>query len=89
MVVLTPARVIRQVRDTYREQTTQGMHADLVFRFIEVQALLLSPICPHVAEKIWQLIGKVWSRVSHSLMGAGRRTWSQWSYVQFCGIEQR
>ena len=35
------------------------MHAELVFRFIEVQALLLSPICPHVADKIWQLIGKV------------------------------
>ena len=53
------AALCPQVRDTYREQTTEGMHADLVFRFIEVQALLLSPICPHVAEKIWQLIGKV------------------------------
>ncbi|XP_043220831.1 leucine--tRNA ligase, cytoplasmic-like [Amphibalanus amphitrite] len=49
---------LQLVRDTYREQTTEGMHVDLVFRFIEVQALLLSPICPHVAEKIWQLIGK-------------------------------
>ncbi|XP_037070028.1 leucine--tRNA ligase, cytoplasmic-like isoform X2 [Pollicipes pollicipes] len=49
---------LQLVRDTYREQSTHGMHGELVFRFIEVQALLLSPICPHVAEKIWQLIGK-------------------------------
>ena len=64
---------LRQVRDTYREQTTQGMHVDLVFRFIEVQAILLSPICPHVAEKIWQLIGKVGygGRVGTNGSGAG------------------
>jgi len=49
---------LQLIRDTYREQSTCGMHADLVFRFIEVQALLLAPICPHVAERIWQLIGK-------------------------------
>ena len=61
--------LFRQVRDTYREQTTRGMHVELVFRFIEVQALLLSPICPHVAEKIWQLIGKVRSPVSYCVKG--------------------
>lgn len=34
------------------------MRDDLVFRFIEVQALILSPICPHIGEQIWQIIGK-------------------------------
>lgn len=29
------------------------MHVDLVFEYIRRQALLLSPICPHVAEHIW------------------------------------
>lgn len=29
------------------------MHVDLVFEYISRQALLLSPICPHVSEHIW------------------------------------
>lgn len=42
-------------RDSYRDATAQegGMHIDLVLRFIEVQALLLTPIAPHVAEHLW------------------------------------
>jgi leucyl-tRNA synthetase len=35
------------------------MHCDLVFQFIEYQLLILSPICPHITEHIWQLLGKV------------------------------
>jgi len=46
-------------RDKYRELEPAGMHSDLVFQFIECQALILSPICPHITEHIWQLIGKV------------------------------
>jgi leucyl-tRNA synthetase len=50
-------------RDKYRELTLkEGMHRDLVLRFIKVQALLLSPVCPHVAEHVWELLGEV----SHS-----------------------
>ena len=50
---------LQSVRDKYRELCLDGMHADLVVRFIEVQAILLAPICPHVAEKVWELLGKV------------------------------
>lgn len=32
------------------------MHSDLVLRFIRVQALLLTPIAPHVAEHMWSTI---------------------------------
>jgi leucyl-tRNA synthetase len=47
-------------RDKYRELTlTEGMNKDLVVRFIEVQAVLLFPVCPHVAEHVWELLGKV------------------------------
>ena len=46
-------------RDKYRELEPTGMHSDLVFQFIENQALILSPICPHITEHIWRLIGKV------------------------------
>lgn len=47
-------------RDKYRELTSnEGMHLDLVLKFIEIQALLMSPICPHVAEHIWILLEKV------------------------------
>ncbi|KAK3795418.1 hypothetical protein RRG08_031765 [Elysia crispata] len=42
----------------YREAEPRGMHHDLVFRFIEIQVLLISPICPHMAEYIWGLLGK-------------------------------
>lgn len=36
-----------------------GMNWQLVERFIEVQALLISPICPHITEYMWTLLGKV------------------------------
>ncbi|KAL0260543.1 cytosolic leucyl tRNA synthetase [Diplodia seriata] len=43
-------------RDFYREVTKAagiGMHADLAKRFIELQALLLTPVAPHWAEYMW------------------------------------
>ena len=46
-------------RDKYREVEMQGMHRDLVLRFIEVQALLMAPICPHMAEHLWGILNKV------------------------------
>ncbi|KAM9312433.1 leucine--tRNA ligase, cytoplasmic isoform 2-T2 [Gastrophryne carolinensis] len=52
-------------KDKYRELAIEGMHQDLVFRFIETQTLLLAPICPHVGEYVWSLLGK-----SDSLMNA-------------------
>ncbi|PAV80153.1 hypothetical protein WR25_19942 [Diploscapter pachys] len=45
----------------YREMCgglDSNLHEQLVFRFLETQALILSPICPHVTEQIWKLIGK-------------------------------
>ncbi|XP_048523104.1 leucine--tRNA ligase, cytoplasmic [Dendroctonus ponderosae] len=50
---------LQAARDKYRELSLlDNMQVDLVLRFIEVQALTLSPICPHVAEKVWELLGK-------------------------------
>ena len=41
----------------YRELCgAEGMKLDLVERFIKWQAIALSPICPHVAEHIWDLL---------------------------------
>ncbi|CCG83009.1 Putative leucyl-tRNA synthetase, cytoplasmic [Taphrina deformans PYCC 5710] len=41
-------------RDWYREIVgTEGMHVDLVFRWIECQALLITPYAPHIAEHVW------------------------------------
>ncbi|KAM8835839.1 leucine--tRNA ligase, cytoplasmic [Synchiropus picturatus] len=54
-------------KDKYRELAIEGMHRDLVFQFIERQTLLLAPICPHLCEYTWGLLGK-----THSLMKA---TW--------------
>jgi leucyl-tRNA synthetase len=42
-------------RDLYRDATADvGMHADLVERFISVQALLAAPIAPHFSEYLWK-----------------------------------
>lgn len=46
------------MKDKYRELAIDGMHRDLVFQFIEIQTLLLAPICPHLCEHIWSLLGK-------------------------------
>ena len=46
-------------KDKYRELAMEGMHRDLVFQFIERQTLLLAPICPHLCEYTWGLLGKV------------------------------
>jgi len=46
-------------RDKYRELCGEmGMSRSLVLRYLEVQAIMLSPICPHVCEHIWSLLGK-------------------------------
>lgn len=48
---------LQLARDKYRELCgAAGMHVDLVFEYIRRQALLISPICPHVAEHIWTLL---------------------------------
>ncbi len=52
-------------RDLYREitgATGVGMHRDLVLKYIELQALLLTPITPHWAEYIWlEVLKKVFT----------------------------
>lgn len=58
-------------RDKYREVETKGMHRDLVFRFIEAQLIILSPICSHITEHIWGLIGKKGLLVNASWPEAG------------------
>nr|XP_019594675.1 PREDICTED: leucine--tRNA ligase, cytoplasmic [Rhinolophus sinicus] len=58
-------------KDKYRELAIEGMHRDLVFRFIEVQTLLLAPFCPHLCEHIWTLLGKPGSIMTASWPVAG------------------
>uniref|UniRef100_A0AAY4AR72 leucine--tRNA ligase n=1 Tax=Denticeps clupeoides TaxID=299321 RepID=A0AAY4AR72_9TELE len=60
------------VKDKYRELAIEGMHRDLVFLFIERQTLLLTPICPHVCEYTWTLLGKTNSVLKATWPVAGR-----------------
>ncbi|PWA23182.1 hypothetical protein CCH79_00002430, partial [Gambusia affinis] len=53
-------------KDKYRELAIEGMHRDLVFQFIERQTLLLAPICPHLCEHTWSLLGKTGSLMKAS-----------------------
>ncbi|KAM8716260.1 hypothetical protein ACLKA7_003184 [Drosophila subpalustris] len=49
---------LQLARDKYRELCgAQGMHEELVLEFIRRQALLVAPICPHMAEHVWGLLG--------------------------------
>ncbi|XP_004518566.1 leucine--tRNA ligase, cytoplasmic [Ceratitis capitata] len=49
---------LQLARDKYRELCgAQGMHEELVLEFIRRQALLVAPICPHVADYVWGLLG--------------------------------
>lgn len=48
-------------RDYYRDATShgEGMHKDLVLKYIETQALMLAPVAPHIAEYMYrELLGK-------------------------------
>uniref|UniRef100_A0A671UVX0 Leucine--tRNA ligase, cytoplasmic n=1 Tax=Sparus aurata TaxID=8175 RepID=A0A671UVX0_SPAAU len=58
-------------KDKYRELAIEGMHRDLVFQFIERQTLLLAPICPHLCEYTWGLLGKTGSVTKASWPVAG------------------
>lgn len=61
---------LQLARDSYREQCRAagiGMHADLVRRFIELQALLITPICPHWAEYVWLEILQKDSSIQNAL----------------------
>lgn len=51
---------LQAARDKYRELCADaGLHAGLVTQYIETQAKIMAPICPHVAEHVWELLGNV------------------------------
>ncbi|KAI7892102.1 leucyl-tRNA synthetase [Mucor mucedo] len=50
---------LQAAKDAYQLACTEGgMHKDLVFRYIETQTLVLSPITPHWSEHMWRNILK-------------------------------
>lgn len=50
--------VYQELRTRYKEICgAKGIHGPLSKRYIETQAILLSPICPHVAQKMWKILG--------------------------------
>lgn len=58
---------LQAARDRYRDISAagDGMNWQLIRRFIEVLTLLLCPVCPHISEHLWTLLGK-----SESIMSA-------------------
>jgi len=70
----------QSARDTYRELCggEHQMHAELVDFHTDTQYRILSPICPHVCEHVWSLLGKttlvvdekwpVFGEVDHNLL---------------------
>eukprot|EP01090_Pellita_catalonica_P001695 TRINITY_DN1144_c0_g4_i1.p1 TRINITY_DN1144_c0_g4~~TRINITY_DN1144_c0_g4_i1.p1 ORF type:complete len:802 (-),score=148.37 TRINITY_DN1144_c0_g4_i1:83-2251(-) len=46
---------LQAARDYYRAGVGEtGMKKSLILRFVEIQALLLAPICPHYTDAIWR-----------------------------------
>uniref|UniRef100_A0A3Q2T4A5 Leucine--tRNA ligase, cytoplasmic n=1 Tax=Fundulus heteroclitus TaxID=8078 RepID=A0A3Q2T4A5_FUNHE len=70
-LLLNSEKVNQAAKDKYRELAIEGMHRELVFQFIERQTLLLAPICPHLCEYTWSLLGKTGSLMKASWPVAG------------------
>ncbi|KAK9217321.1 hypothetical protein WN943_005947 [Citrus x changshan-huyou] len=50
---------LQAARDEYRLSCgAGGLNRDLVWRFMDVQTRLITPICPHYAEYVWRVILK-------------------------------
>ena len=59
-------------RDKYRELCGEvGMSRDLVIKYLSVQSVMLSPICPHVCEHVWSLLGEEGSILNTRWPSAG------------------
>ena len=54
--LLTGFYSLQDARDRYRLALGNSMKKETIQRFLEVQALLLAPICPHFSEIIWRKI---------------------------------
>eukprot|EP01028_Stygiella_incarcerata_P009300 TRINITY_DN4376_c0_g1_i1.p1 TRINITY_DN4376_c0_g1~~TRINITY_DN4376_c0_g1_i1.p1 ORF type:complete len:1110 (-),score=325.02 TRINITY_DN4376_c0_g1_i1:211-3249(-) len=47
---------LQSCRDTYRTRVQEDIHRDLIARFMEVQAILLAPFCPHWCDYVWMRV---------------------------------
>lgn len=63
---------LQNARNEYRKATTgvipgeayEGVHHDLLLKFVEIEALLLAPITPHWSENIWlNILKKVYNHL--------------------------
>eukprot|EP00483_Globobulimina_turgida_P010939 UN10960 len=50
--------ILQSNADYYVAHVNGGVHKELIQRYIDVQLLLLSPICPHICESMWAKIHK-------------------------------
>ena len=49
---------LRSARDAYRLRIgVDNMNKSLIERFIEIQALMMTPLAPHWSEQLWSLLG--------------------------------
>lgn len=49
-------RSLQAARDRYR-LNTKSFHQTLIQRYLEISSILISPICPHYAQELWELCG--------------------------------
>eukprot|EP00488_Nonionellina_sp_1-RS-2012_P000536 TRINITY_DN11444_c0_g1_i1.p1 TRINITY_DN11444_c0_g1~~TRINITY_DN11444_c0_g1_i1.p1 ORF type:complete len:134 (-),score=15.04 TRINITY_DN11444_c0_g1_i1:663-1064(-) len=51
--------ILQSNADYYVAHVDNGIHREVIQRYIDVQLLLLSPVCPHITEFIWSKIHKL------------------------------
>jgi leucyl-tRNA synthetase len=64
------------LRHSYRKGCLHNelpMHRDLVCHFMTVMSVVMSPICPHVADHFWSLLGRSGSVVDAQWPSVRRR----------------
>ena len=48
---------LRLLRDFYREwcgRSAVALHEEVVLRYVDVSTMVLAPVCPHYAERVWR-----------------------------------
>lgn len=56
-------------RNEYRDISTcigVPMHRDLIVHFITTQYTIIAPVCPHICEHVWTLLGNEGSMISNA-----------------------
>jgi len=65
---------MENLRKSYEDLTGGVMHPDCLRRYIKVQSVILSPICPHFSEHLWRNVNELYETSASGTFGHVART---------------